>query len=89
MPEGKWKTRYLLFLVFVSFSTLCLLAMITFLSPRVPDGFAWRRPLTGSIFSLLCILGMIAVFFPQHCARSSHKETRNSERSEVFASKRA
>ncbi len=83
MPEGKWKTRYLLFLVVVSFSTLCVIAMITFLSPRVSDGFAWRRQLTGSVFSLLCVLGMIAVFFPQHCARRSHKEYPNSERSEA------
>jgi len=83
MPEGKWKTRYLLFLVFVSFSTLCLIAVITFLSPRVSDGFAWRRQLTGSIFSLLCVLGMIAVFFPQHCARRSHKEGLISERPDV------
>lgn len=83
MPEGKWKTRYLLFLVFVSFSTLCLIAVITFLSPRVSDGFAWRRPLTGSIFSLLCVLGIIAVFFPQHCARRSHNEYPNSQHSEA------
>ncbi|MGA7075145.1 MAG: hypothetical protein WBZ42_01145 [Halobacteriota archaeon] len=83
MPKGGRKARYLLFLILVSFSTLCLLAMITFLSPRVPDGFAWRRPLTGSIFSLLCVLGMIAVFFPQHCARRSHKEYPNSGRPDV------
>ena len=73
MPEGTWKTRYLLFLVFVSFSTLCLIAAIAFLSPRVSDGFAWRRQLTGLIFSALCILGILAVFFPQHCARTPYK----------------
>jgi hypothetical protein len=82
MPEGKWKTRYLLFLVFVSFSTLCLIAVIAFLSPRVSDGFAWRRQLTGLIFSALCILGIIAVFFPQHCARTPHKERSISKRSD-------
>jgi hypothetical protein len=82
MPEGKWKTRYLLFLVFVSFSTLCLIAVITFLSPRFSDGFAWRRQLTGAIFSVLCILGVLAVFFPRDCARSPHKEHLISERSD-------
>jgi hypothetical protein len=82
MREGKWKTRYLLFLVFVSFSTLCLIAMIAFLSPHVSDGFALRRQLTGLIFSVLCILGIIAVFFPQHCSRSPHKERSISERSD-------
>ncbi len=80
MPEGTWKTRYLLFLVFVSFSTLCLIAAIAFLSPRVSDVFAWRRQLTGLIFSALCILGILAVFFPQHCARTPHKERLISER---------
>jgi MFS family permease len=82
MPEGGWKTRYLLFLAFVSFSTLCLITVIAFLSPHVSDGFAWRRQLTGSIFSVLCILGIFAVFFPRHCARSSHKERSISERSD-------
>jgi len=82
MPEGTWKTRYLFFLVFVSFSTLCLIAVTAFLSPRVSDGFAWRRQLTGLIFSVLCILGVIAVFFPQHCTRFPHKERLMSKRSE-------
>ncbi|MEI7826515.1 MAG: hypothetical protein WCI87_01770 [Euryarchaeota archaeon] len=82
MPEGKWKTRYLFFLVFVSFSTLCLIAVIAFLSPRVSDGFAWRKQLTGSIFSVLCILGILAIFFPRHCARSPYKERVISERSD-------
>jgi prepilin signal peptidase PulO-like enzyme (type II secretory pathway) len=82
MREGKWKTRYLLFLVFVSFSTLCLIAMIAFLSPHVSDGFALRRQLTGLIFSALCILGIIAVFFPQHCARSPHTDRLIRKRSD-------
>jgi hypothetical protein len=81
MPEGTWKTRYLLFLVVVSFSTLCLIAVIAFFSPRITEGFAWRRELTGSIFSVLCILGIFTVFFPRHCARSPHKERLISERS--------
>jgi hypothetical protein len=79
MPEERWKARYLLFLVFISFSTLCLLVAITTLAPRVADGFAWRRQLTGSMFSLLCILGMIAVFFPQHCAPRRQEESLFSE----------
>jgi hypothetical protein len=79
MPEERWKTSYLFFLVFVSFSTLFLLVAITILAPRVADGFAWRRQLTGSAFSLLCILGMIAVFFPQHCAPHRQEESLFSE----------
>jgi len=83
MPEGKWKARYLLFLVVVSIFTLCLIAAIAFLSPRVFDGFPWRRQLTGLIFSVFCVLGMIAVFFPQHCARTPHKERSTSKRSDA------
>ncbi|MGZ4863918.1 MAG: hypothetical protein ACXV5H_00175 [Halobacteriota archaeon] len=74
MLEGQWKRHYLLFLVFVSFSTLCLIAVITFFSSHLSDGFAWRRQFTGFLFSALCILGTFAVFFPRHCARSPHKE---------------
>jgi hypothetical protein len=75
MLEGRWKAWYLLFLVCISFSTLCLFVAIIVLSPRVVDGFAWRRPLTGSIFSLLCVLGMVAVFLPQDCARRPQKKS--------------
>jgi len=82
MLKGKWKTRYLLFLVFVSFSTLCSVAVIAFLSPGVPDGFASRKQLTGFIFSTLCILGILAVFFPRGCARRPHKERSISKRSD-------
>ena len=80
MPERGRTKGYLLVLVGISFAMLCLVVAITILTPRVVGDFAWRRPLTGSVFSLLCILGMVAVFFPQRCARRSQKEL-PSERS--------
>jgi len=73
MAETPWQTRSLHVLVITSLCTIFLLWTITFLTPHTQDGFAWRRLPTGSLFSLLCILGIIAVFFPQHCTRSAYK----------------
>ncbi|MGZ4936970.1 MAG: hypothetical protein ACXV4C_10545 [Halobacteriota archaeon] len=71
MAERAGEPRPLIALAIISLCTLGALTTIPFLSPPVQDGLAWRQPLTGSLFALLCILGMIAVFFPQRCARRS------------------
>ncbi|MGZ4903912.1 MAG: hypothetical protein ACXVIG_05670 [Halobacteriota archaeon] len=72
MAKRAVQPRSLLVLIVVSLCTLGALTTISLLSPHVHDGIAWRQPLTGSLFSVLCILGMTAVFFPQRCARRSY-----------------
>ncbi len=71
MAERVGAPRPLLSLVIISLCSVGALTTIPFLSPHAQDGLAWRQPLTGFLFSLLCILGMGAVFFPQRCARRS------------------
>jgi len=57
-----------LFLVMVSFLGLFLIAMFTFNSPVSEDNFVWRKPIIGSIFGSICVLGTMAIFFPNECS---------------------
>ncbi|MFQ6086790.1 MAG: hypothetical protein ACE5OV_02090 [Candidatus Bathyarchaeia archaeon] len=46
----------------------------------IQEDLQWRKPLTGSAFGLICLLGIIAVFFPGHCStifREGNAENRN------------
>jgi len=47
---------------------LFLAGMIAFYPPVVGESFVWRKPIVGSIFGLICILGNLAVFFPKQCS---------------------
>jgi len=60
----------LLFLVSVSFFGLILAVLFAIHSPISHEDFVWRKPIIGSIFGSICILGILAVFFPDRCSRS-------------------
>jgi len=40
--------------------------------PTISDDFSWRKPLIGSLFSLICILGIFASIFPSRCSEAFH-----------------
>jgi hypothetical protein len=44
--------------------------MIALYQPASQENFFWRKPLIGSIFSLICISGLITVFFPERCSEA-------------------
>lgn len=50
--------------IFGSSTTLIL----AFYSPITPDNF-WRKPLIGLIFTLICVFGILAVFFSKRCSK--------------------
>jgi len=52
--------------LFGSFTTL----MIALYQPVSLEDFFWRKPLIGSIFSLICISGLTTVFFPKKCSET-------------------
>jgi len=56
------------FLIGVSFLGLFLAGMLAFYPPIVRDSFPWRKPAIGSVFGSICILGILAVFFPKWCS---------------------
>ena len=53
----------------VSFLGLLLLVALTAFPPTVTGNFYWRKPVIGSIFSSICVLGILAVFSPNQCLR--------------------
>jgi len=59
----------LVFLVFVSFFGLLLSVLLALYSPTSQDNFVWRKPVVGSAFGAVCLLGILAVFFPNTCSK--------------------
>jgi hypothetical protein len=57
------------YLVIMSFLGLFLAGILTVYPPRVHENLLWRKPLIGSIFGLICVFGILAVFFPRQCSR--------------------
>lgn len=70
---------YLPFLVSVSLFGLLLVTLPAVFPLPIQEDLQWRKPLIGSVFGLICSLGIIAVFFPGHCSttfRSDNTENR-------------
>ncbi len=57
------------YLVIMSFLGLFLAGMLTVYQPTLHENLLWRKPLIGSIFGLICIFGILAVFSPTQCSR--------------------
>jgi hypothetical protein len=53
----------------LSFAGLLLVAVLSIFPPTVTGDFAWRKPVIGSIFSSICVLGILAVFAPNKLLR--------------------
>jgi len=53
----------------VSFLGLLLLVVLTFFPPTATGDVPWRKPVIGSIFISICVLGILAVFSPNKCLR--------------------
>jgi hypothetical protein len=59
----------LIFLIFVSLFGLVLSFVFVTISGGTPDGFDLRRPLVGSVFGTLCVLGAFAAIYPNACSK--------------------
>ncbi|HEY4674663.1 MAG TPA: hypothetical protein VIH48_01265 [Candidatus Bathyarchaeia archaeon] len=68
----------LLFSVGVSIFGLCLALLLAFNPPPIHENLSWRKPLVGSVFGAVCVLGILAALFPKQCSHSFHSETKNS-----------
>jgi hypothetical protein len=53
----------------LSFAGLLLLAVLTAFPPTVTGDLSWRKTVIGSIFSSICVIGILAVFSPNKCLR--------------------
>jgi hypothetical protein len=76
MSKSILRTPALTYLVGLSLFGLFLAGMLSIYPPMTPESFVWRRPLIGSVFSLICILGILAVFFPKQCSGMFDAATR-------------
>jgi hypothetical protein len=58
-----------MFMLIVSFFGLLLVALLQFSPPIPQESLTWRKPIVGSMFALVCVLGILAVFSPNTCSR--------------------
>jgi len=65
----------------LSFAGLLLIVLLTAFPPTVTGDLSWRKTVIGSIFSSICVLGILAVFSPNRCLRifNTRKKTVGSD----------
>jgi hypothetical protein len=91
MPSKHHRNFDVAFLVLTSFLGLLLIAILTAYPPTATRNIPWRKPLIGSIFSTICILGTLAVFFPTQCFKFLDfrmKKSHSNPSSDRFVSNR-
>ncbi len=80
MPKTSSQRLYLSFLVSISFFGLFLVTLPAVFPLPIQEDLQFRKPLIGSVFGLICLLGVIAVFFPSHCStifQADYTENKN------------
>lgn len=65
----------LLFSIGISVFGILLITMWAINPPIGSESVFWRKPLIGSLFSLICILGIFATQFPNKCSEAFHFRT--------------
>lgn len=68
MSQNLLRNPALTFLIGLSLFGLLLVTILAFNPPIVQESLPLRKPTIGSLFGLLCILGILAAFFPKHCS---------------------
>ena len=74
MSQSVKQDLYPLFLMSVSLFGLFLVGMLALNPPVADEDLFWRKPVIGSIFGSICMLGMLAALFPKGCSGTSHFE---------------
>jgi hypothetical protein len=60
----------------LSLTGLLLVIALTLFPPTVTENVPWRKTVIGSIFSTLCILGILAVVSPNQCGKIIYNKKR-------------
>lgn len=92
MPRRKGLNFVLIFAIGVSLFGSFTTVMIALYQPVSLEDFFWRKPLIGSVFSSICISGLITVFFPKKCSETFYlheREKPTSSKDENFSVHRA
>ena len=82
MTQSLLRNRLLMFMIGTSFFGLSLIIMLAFSPPVIQENFPWRKPTIGIVFEAICVLGIIAIFFPKQCSAmfQSAENTKSSIR---------
>ncbi len=72
MSQSLLRNPLLMFMIGISFFGLFLAVTLAINQPMTQQNFPWRKPIIGSIFGAICVLGIIAVFFPKQCSGMFH-----------------
>ncbi len=70
----KRQSSILLFTIGVSAFGLFTVLTLATNPPITNENFFWRKPLIGLVFSIICILGIFAAFFPNQCSKASYSQ---------------
>jgi len=76
MSNSLSQTQTLKYFIGLSFFAIFLVWVLSIYPPLTRENFAWRKPLIGSTYSLICLLGITAVFFPNQCSQALSLSTR-------------
>jgi uncharacterized membrane protein (UPF0136 family) len=85
MPPKHHSNFDVTFLTLLSILGLILVTVLTAYPPTANVAVPWRKPLIGSIFSIICILGALAVFSPNQCLKIFKLKNKNSSNSGLGA----
>jgi len=88
-PNHKLHNLTLLFLVSVSFFALILTVLLALYPPISHEDFVWRKPVVGSAFGAVCVLGILAVLFPNTCSRFFDARKREKSQNRFFGFRRS
>jgi hypothetical protein len=80
MPKKHYSLILMLNIV-ISILGLLLTLLFAFTPHLSNENISWRKPLVGSIFSLICVLGIFASLFPSQCSFTLHFKTGNKDAS--------
>jgi len=86
MSHSLPRSPILIFMIAVSFFGLFLVVTLAIKPPIIQETLPWRKPVIGSIFGAICLLGIIAVFFPKQCSAMFHSARGEGD---ISASERA
>jgi hypothetical protein len=81
MPPKQHSNFDVTFLTLLSLLGLILVTALVTYPPATTVTVPWRKPLIGSIFSIICILGTLAVFSPNQCLKIFERKKKNSDNS--------
>ena len=83
MPESGFSRFFLLFFVAVSVFGLALVPLLLLQPNLQADESPFRRPLVGAIYSVVCIAGIVAVFYPSKCRMTFKKPNFSPDYSKI------